>query len=488
MSTAAAAPRGRCAIPPLLPPRVARPPGLESLAPTLARRMPLPSAEASVEAAVAPWALFHTLLAVLLLTYVWRVQQIVPVLGKLQLVSLASLGALGLFFVSGAPARLGRVAGTRTFRLAMWTLALMLVSVVFALFPGQSARFLYQDHLKTLLLMVLLAAGADGLAHVERLCWTHVVGAVIYTLYVVTHFRMSGGRLQGLIFYDSNDLGMLLVGTLPFAVHGLRRAGGLVGRGAAAFAIAVCLMGIVKSGSRGALVGLAAVALYMLFRYGTIPRGRRFGAAALGLAGMLAVGNQQYWAMMQSLFHPTEDYNWSGKSPEGRMEVWKRGMSYMAARPVTGVGVSGFFVAEGTLSPRAKEAAMRGHGLKWSAPHNSFVQAGAELGIPGLLLFVALLAAAYRSGRLRGAGTPRDGPAPPAVMLGQAFAASIVGYTVTAFFLSQAYAAFLYTLLGLGIAFEVAVPLAAAAPASTAAPVRLLRRGGGWDLPPPQAA
>ncbi|MFL5542602.1 MAG: O-antigen ligase family protein, partial [Longimicrobiaceae bacterium] len=420
----------------------------------------------------APWTFFQTLLAVLLLTYVWRVQQIVPVLGRLQLVSLASLGALGLFFVSGASARLPLVARTRVFRLAAWTLALMVVSVPFALFPGQSARFVYQDHVKTVLLMVLLAAGARGIRQVERLCAVHVAGAVVYTLYVITHFRMSGGRLQGLIFYDSNDLGMLLVGTLPFAVHVVRRATGLAVRAAGAGAVLVCLLGIVKSGSRGALVGLAAVALYMLFRWGTVPRGRRLAAAAVGLAAIAAVGNAQYWGMMQSLLHPSEDYNWSGKSPEGRMEVWKRGMSYMAARPLTGVGASGFFVAEGTLSGRAKEAALRGHGLKWSAPHNSFVQAGAELGVPGLLLFVLLLAAAYRSGRDRGRAVGPPGTrAPPGALLGEAFAASLAGYVVTAFFLSQAYAAFLYTLLGLGIALELAAPASAAAAVDRAAPV-----------------
>jgi O-antigen ligase len=220
-----------------------------------------------------------------------------------------------------------------------------------------------------------------------------------------------------------------------------------------------------------------------------VPRGRRFGAAALGLAAMLVVGNQQYWEMMQSILHPTQDYNWAGKSQEGRMEVWKRGLSYMAARPLTGVGASGFFVAEGTLSQRAKEASWRGKGLKWSAPHNSFVQAGAELGVPGLLLFILLLWAAYRSARQRARAQAAPGRAPPSVLLGQAFAASMVGYAVTAFFLSQAYAAFLYTLLGLAIAFELATPSGAAAEsAPAAAPARPLRRGGGWELPQPDAA
>ncbi len=42
-------------------------------------------------------------------------------------------------------------------------------------------------------------------------------------------------------------------------------------------------------------------------------------------------------------------------------------------------------------SDYAKETLASGHGVKWSAPHNSWVQAGAETGIPGLILWGALV-------------------------------------------------------------------------------------------------
>ena len=57
-----------------------------------------------------------------------------------------------------------------------------------------------------------------------------------------------------------------------------------------------------------------------------------------------------------------------------------------------------FPVAEGTIFvPLAARAEAVGHGLKWNAAHNSFVEIGAELGIPGLLVFLALLICTYRS-------------------------------------------------------------------------------------------
>ncbi|HEU0054814.1 MAG TPA: O-antigen ligase family protein [Longimicrobium sp.] len=439
------------------------------------RRASLAAATAEAEPR---WTIFHTTLAVLLLTYVWRLQDLFPVLQAVKLVPLASLAAIALFLVMDGGARLGAVSRTPLFRLAGALLLLMVLSVPGSVFPGNSFRFIYQDHVKTFLLTVLLMAGVSSTRQVERLAAVQVAGAVIYTVFVLTHFDPSGGRLQGLVFYDSNDLGMLLVCALPFAVLFLRPGRPVVVRLMAAAAIGVCVLGIVRSGSRGGLLGLAAVALYMLFRFTAFRRGARIGALVGGLALLLVIGNAQYWEMMETLLHPTTDYNWSGNSSEGRMEVWKRGVGYMADRPVLGVGVSGFYVAEGTLSPRARFQ-QYGRGMKWSAPHNSFVQVGAELGVTGLVLFLLLLRAGFRAARPPGLASRDGARASPDLALGQALAASLLGYVVTGFFLSQAYAAFLYTLLGMIGAYA-----RDEAPAPAPLPARPLGRGGGWNRPP----
>src|ERR1043165_5782211 len=103
---------------------------------------------------------------------------------------------------------------------------------------------------------------------------------------------------------------------------------------------------------------------------------------------------------------PHEEYHLTAE--EGRIQVWERGLGYMTSYPVFGVGVRNFPVAEGTISPQARRQE-RGLPVRWGAAHNTYIQIGAELGIPGLLLFLGLLwstfAALRRAGRRRGATT-----------------------------------------------------------------------------------
>jgi O-antigen ligase len=141
------------------------------------------------------------------------------------------------------------------------------------------------------------------------------------------------------------------------------------------------------------------------------------------------------------------DYNRTNES--GRLQIWERGLGYMASYPIFGVGPSNFPTAEGTLSPLA-DRQQRGAGVRWNAAHNSYVQVGAELGLPGLVLFVGLLLAGF--GALR--AVVRDAVADAdrrRKNLAQAMTASLVGFAVGAVFLSLAYSEMLYMLLALTV-------------------------------------
>jgi len=194
---------------------------------------------------------------------------------------------------------------------------------------------------------------------------------------------------------------------------------------------------------------------------------------------LTVAGNDLFWGRLQTLLNPSEDYNWAGNSSGGRVEVWKRGVGYMVQRPLLGVGASAFGIAEGSISEMAALHEVTGKGYKWSAAHNSFVQIGAELGFPGLIAFVAMLYFAFRLTRrlARDRAIPR---APPdAVALGQVFFATLVGYSVTGFFLSQAFSAYLYSILGIVVGLEAAAAGAIhAAPTPVAVPTTPRGRGG----------
>jgi O-antigen ligase len=146
------------------------------------------------------------------------------------------------------------------------------------------------------------------------------------------------------------------------------------------------------------------------------------------------------------------DYNRTEET--GRLQIWSRGVGYMLQDPVLGLGPDNFPAAEGTLSPLA-DRQQYGIGVRWNAAHNSFVQAGAELGVPGLALFIAIIvstfAALRQSGRSERALAEAGGDWP---LLTPALTASFLGFVVGSFFLSLAYSEMLYTLVALAIGLQ----------------------------------
>jgi O-antigen ligase len=366
---------------------------------------------------------------------------------------LAIAASVGLFLAGGA--RIDRAAlrqPVSKYLLAIF--GLMLLSVPGSLFKGLSASMILNQHAHHLVIFLLIVFSLRSFALVEKLALANLAGAAIYCLFILTTFSVgANGRLGELPFYDANDLAMLIVAMLPVAVYFAMTAESKTMRMAALGAGPVLILAIIRTGSRGGFLGLIGVGLYMLFGFSQVPRRVRIGTVAAATLGLITVAGPSYWESMATLLNPKADYNWSGESESGRMEVWKRGIGYMNDRPILGVGVNAFPVAEGTISPLADRQAL-GFGLKWSAAHNSFVEIGSELGYPGLICFVLLLVAGFKT--LRGV---TRGPRPPPGteehrrrVLAQTFAASLVGYVVTAFFLSQAYAALLYVSMGLIVA------------------------------------
>jgi O-antigen ligase len=116
---------------------------------------------------------------------------------------------------------------------------------------------------------------------------------------------------------------------------------------------------------------------------------KRVFFVAATAAGLAVAGPPGYWQQMRTMFSPTQDYNWL--APGGRRQIWLRGVGYMLAYPVFGVGIGNFGRAEATISERAKNWRPGYPGIRWSAPHNSFLEAGAELGVPGLVLWSSLV-------------------------------------------------------------------------------------------------
>lgn len=389
--------------------------------------------------------------ALLLFAYVWRVQDAFPILGKLQL-PLLSLGLAGICFINTRhPWRRARQIRSPIVYLTLGLLALMLIGVPTSLWPGNSLTFALKTYTSNLLFLGVTAASVRSIRDVEWYARANLYGGLFYAMLVNVFFRVgSDGRLGSLVYYDANDFALVMVATVPFAVYVLKYGPGGVRRVLGLLSLGLITLALVKSGSRGGFLGMIAVMLYILLRYRAIPSSTRLFVAVAGVLLSVLIGSDKYWEQMSTILHPTADYNWT--DPQGRREVWKRGVIYVQNNPVLGLGVGAYPIAEGTLSAVGQARASAGRGFKWSVAHNSFLETAAELGIPGLVLFVGLFVASFRLLRkIKPGGIYGPGISRRETALSQMLIGSLFGFAIAGIFVSAEYFSYLYFLLGLVI-------------------------------------
>jgi len=403
-----------------------------------------------------PWDALRLALAAAVLTSVWRIQDLFPALAPLRLPSLMLLALLGLMVISPREqARISLVGRSFVMRGVFAIVVMAVLSVPTSLWMGLSFDFFIKNLLPAVVLALAAAAAIYTVADARRIAAIQLGGATLYAIVILTKFEVGeGGRLGNLVYYDANDLGMLMVCVVPLALYFIGDTARPLARIVGVTMVGLFLLTIAKTGSRGAFLALIAMTLYLLFRFSTVHWARRVAILGGVTAIFVASTGAHYWSMMGTILEPKADYNWVGNTDAGRMDLWLRGMNYMLDRPLTGVGLAAFPIAEGTISPIA-DRQMFGRGVKWGAAHSAYVQIGAELGVLALLVFLAILGSALlMCGRLAREAQRRG--ALSIVALSRAQGASLVGFMVAAAFLSQAYAPFLFISFGAIIGLDLA--------------------------------
>lgn len=273
------------------------------------------------------------------------------------------------------------------------------------------------------------------------------------------------GRLEG-VFSSPNELGSFCA-LAAFAASGLVLGGARkLPRLAAAGLLAVLLVGLTLSLSRGAWIGAVLAALYLL---AVLPEARRallvvgipLVAVAAGVGAFdaenpqLRVVNQRVGAITT-----TSPY-------DNRTDIWNEALREIRVDPITGSGPGGFPVA-------SLRAAGQGTSVAAEHAHNIVLTWASESGIPAVLLIAALgLSIAVVSRRASRVLRQRGLHAERALLAGVIAALiSILGQGLFDYTLRNA-VIFLsvWSLLGIVLAAGRATPSAvAAAPAPVATP------------------
>jgi O-antigen ligase len=385
-------------------------------------------------------------LFVLMVLTISRVHESYPVLAKLR-------PALLLVLASVAYAYLKPRFLTRTNVLRVWPMRYVAIlaglaccSAAFGISLGGSASFILDSYAKTLACAFLIAVSIRHARDLFTFVWAYVVGCGVLAFFSIFVFGISKGsnsyvsRLNNLYTYDSNDLGVVMMVGLPLAVLLFS-----VERGIKRWLLVLIVLGIsatmARSGSRGGFLGFLAVGVAALFLIKGISPLRRItvvSGAALALAVAAPPG---YWKQMATMLQPSDDYNYYER--DGRKAIMERGLGYMRQRPVFGLGIDNFNRAECTISPKLASIGIH-EPVKCVSPHNSYIQAGSELGIVGFIVWASLvLGGIVAPLRLR-RRLPKSwqrGSAPERFIFAATgfFAIAMVGFGVTSFFVSFAW-------------------------------------------------
>lgn len=343
-----------------------------------------------------------------------------------------------LAFLFWLPSRNKRLSAPQTLLLPVFLVTLMLSHMVNGWFGGALQQL--ESFGPAVLAFIVLSHVAVERRRVISIMSVIALCALVLVAHGVEQAELGAGwtgvglsqetRIQYVgIFNDPNDLGLLFVMTLPFALF-LSSRGGWVGllRVFWLASAAALLYGVYLTASRGAVLALVAMAAVWVWR--------RRGAVT---AGVLGIGMLAVLLMLPSRLGEIDA---SESSAAGRVDAWYSGLEMLLGHPLFGIGPGQFADNNGNLTA-----------------HNSFVLVMGEVGFIGYTVWLAFVVYGFRMmlAVLRHAPTLADATAISAWKSERSLAMTLllsqVGFFAAAFFLSRSYVILLYLLAALVLGY-----------------------------------
>ncbi len=240
-----------------------------------------------------------------------------------------------------------------------------------------------------------------------------VVSGATFALYLRARMTVAEGT-----YHDHMLLGAVLLLLLPMALAAACAPVSQTRRTAALAALVLCSLALLLSQTRsawvGAVISLLTFGGLLLFTGRTAPQrqedsgSRRRGRVqalvygllvlcALGLFLLTAQQNVLLAGRARSLTTALQD---KGGSVEWRFSTWRGALRMVAQKPLQGWGVGGYPLHQQPFTHTGEPPSVvaRAGPRIWDEAHDTYLQVAAELGVPGLLLWLLVLGGALTGG------------------------------------------------------------------------------------------
>ncbi|MDN2671977.1 putative O-glycosylation ligase, exosortase A system-associated [Janthinobacterium sp. SUN026] len=338
--------------------------------------------------------------------------------------------------------------------------AWMNVTAPFALLP-QSSWVQWNKVMKIMLMSFVVMMVIRSRRDIVRLVWV-LVGSIGYYGVKGGIFTIRSGGTERVwgpedtFIGDNNALALALIITIPLMYYLQQNTDRRWLRHGLSGAMLLSALAALGSYSRGGLLAIAAMGLFMWLKS---DRKLVLGALLAAVTPLLLAFMPERWAERMDTINTYQD----DESAMGRLNAWR--MAWNLARDRFSGG--GFDVSDAAVFARYAPNPMDVH-----AAHSIYFQALGEHGFIGLLIYLALGIATWRTAAAiirRTRGKPELRWAHGLATMSQA---SLIGFAVGGAFLSLLYFDMPYYLMAALIATRIVVEQQAPAPTSRPAKPR----------------
>lgn len=309
-------------------------------------------------------------------------------------------------------------------------------------YPGLVRNWeLFGNLAKTLLFCVLMPLLATSRFRIHAIVLMIVLATTFHGALDGLKFLASGGghNAGGMEkFGDNNQFALVLIMTIPLSYYLYHYSAQRLARLGFASVMMLTVLAVVATSSRGGLLGLAAVALWVILQ----SRRKFLGIIVVAVCGLVVVqlAPDTWTARMQTMETPGEDSSFMA-----RVISWKVNSAIALANPVFG---GGFRVVENHpvwnqfqdspgLLGFVNTPALSRSGV---AAHSIWFEVMGDLGFVGFFMFIALLVNAFVTLKEIRALAQRGGESSRwALDLADMLGASLFAYIVSGSLLSVAY-------------------------------------------------
>ncbi len=293
-----------------------------------------------------------------------------------------------------------------------------------------------------LLLFLVTVTVVDSASRLRTVMLVAIGSVAFASLYMIREWQLYHNLYAdfrpGWVVGDPNYFTISALLTFPAAFCLMLGSSRASERCYCAGCLGVTLLAVTLGASRGGFLGLVAAFLFLVWH--SRERLRNFVLAGVLVLPLSIVAPI---SPLGRLLHPSHG---DTEAEDARTVTWRAGLQMMAAHPVIGIGL-------GNFKPLVREYEPTDTPVDHIA-HNAYIEIGAEMGLPALLLFLGILACSiYTLGRVRRHARLAGQSSLWQVALG--LQAGMLGSAVAIFFVSGQYQKLLWLAVFLSMTLPV---------------------------------